>query len=43
MLGISYELPSRHDVKEVTIDRNCVEKKSEPRITTIDGKLISAV
>ncbi len=43
MLGISYELPSMHTAKEVIIDKDCVINKTEPRIISADGKLISAV
>lgn len=43
MLGISYELPSMHAAKEVIIDKDCVINKTEPRIISTDGKLISAV
>lgn len=43
MLGISYELPSMHAAKEVIIDKDCVINKTEPRIISADGKLISAV
>ena len=43
MLGISYEIPSMQGVKEVIVDRENVEKRTEPRIIKEDGKYISAM
>ncbi len=43
MLGISYEIPSMTGVKEVIVDRENVEKRTEPRIVKDDGQYISAV
>ncbi|MBO8436257.1 MAG: ATP-dependent Clp protease ATP-binding subunit ClpX [Spirochaetes bacterium] len=42
MLGISYEIPSMKDVSEVIIDKENVEKHTEPRIIR-DGKYIPAL
>ncbi len=38
MLGISYEIPSMPDVKEVIVDRENVEKRTEPRIIRENGQ-----
>ncbi len=43
MLGISYEIPSMQGVKEVIVDRENVEKRTEPRIIKEDGKYIPAM
>ena len=43
MLGISYEIPSMSGVKEVIVDRENVEKRTEPRIMKEDGKYIPAM
>ncbi len=43
MLGISYEIPSMTGVKEVIVDRENVEKRTEPRIVKDDGQYIPAV
>ena len=43
MLGISYEIPSMTDVKEVIVDRDNVEKRTEPRIIKGDGQYIPAM
>ena len=37
MLGISYEIPSLTDVKEVVVDRDNVVNRTEPRIIKADG------
>ena len=34
MLDISYELPSRHDVKEVIVDENSVTLGERPQLIT---------
>ena len=43
MLGISYEIPSLTDVKEVIVDKDNVINKTQPRVITADGKYISAM
>ena len=43
MLGISYEIPSMSGVKEVIVDRENVEKRTEPRIMKEDGKYSPAM
>ena len=43
MLGISYEIPSMTGVQEVIVDRENVEKRTEPRIIRNDGKYIPAM
>lgn len=43
MLGISYEIPSMQGVKEVIVNRENVEKRTEPRIIKEDGKYIPAM
>ncbi len=43
MLGISYEIPSMTGVKEVVVDRENVEKRTEPRIIKEDGHYIPAM
>ena len=43
MLGISYEIPSMTGVQEVVVDRENVEKRTEPRIIRNDGKYIPAM
>ena len=43
MLGISYEIPSMQGVKDVIVDRENVEKRTEPRIIKEDGKYIPAM
>ena len=43
MLGISYEIPSMTGVKDVVVDRENVEKRTEPRIIKEDGHYIPAM
>ena len=43
MLGISYEIPSMKGVKEVIVDRENVEKRTEPKIIKEDDKYIPAM
>ena len=43
MLDISYDLPSVKGVTKVIIDRENVEKRTEPRILKEDGKYIPAM
>ena len=38
MRDVMFDLPSRQDVKEVVIDKNCVENHSEPRYVMNDEK-----
>lgn len=38
MRDVMFDLPSRKDVKEVVIDKNCVENHTEPRYVMNDNK-----
>ena len=38
MRDVMFDLPSRQDVKEVVIDKNCVENHTEPKYVMNDKK-----